>query len=216
MAKEGRLTVILILASALILSGISAIFPWMILIILSILAWLLAGFMMYFFRDPTRTIPDVENAILSPADGQVLSIEEIEEDEFLHQPVNKISIFMSPLNVHINRIPISGQVDFLRYQPGKFLAAYRPESSAENEQAVIGITGNGVNILFKQIAGILARRIVCGLAEGEQVKIGEKFGLIKLGSRVEVYLPKKLKVTVELNQRVTGGESILGVIENGK
>lgn len=171
-------------------------------------------FLMYFFRDPERRSPANDRYVLSPADGRIISIEKVAEDEFLHDTVQRISIFMSPLNVHVNRIPVNGTVQYYRYKKGKFLAAYTPESSAENEQTVIGIQNGNFKVLFKQIAGVLARRIVCRLTEGDTVKQGARFGLIKLGSRVDVFLPLSVKIRVEMNQRVTAGESILGEIEN--
>jgi phosphatidylserine decarboxylase len=181
-------------------------------LVLAILFWGLTFFLSYFFRDPERHPPENEHYILSPADGRVISIEKVTENEFLHDTVNKISIFMSPLNVHINRVPINGRVQHYRYKKGKFFAAYKPESSAENEQTVIGIQNGEFKLLFKQIAGVLARRIVCNLQEGDTVKQGVKFGLIKLGSRVDIFFPVSVKIRIEMNQQVTAGESILGEI----
>jgi len=215
LAKEGRSLIIPFLISALILTLSTFFFRWGILFVLSMISWISVGFLIYFFRDPERMIPANENIILSPADGRILSIENIHENEYLHELVQKISIFMSPLNVHINRIPLSGRVEYFRYQPGKFLAAYRAESSTENEQAIIGISNGQTRLLFKQIAGVLARRIVCQLKKDEPVRLGERFGMIKFGSRVELFLPHQIKVQVKLNQSVKGGETILGVILDG-
>lgn len=216
MAREGLTHVLPFLLLAIIFSGITYFFPVIILVLLSVIFWLGTFFMIYFFRDPMRKIPNDELAIVSPADGKVLSIEETEENEFLNERVQKISIFMSPLNVHINRIPLNGTVDYFRYMKGKFLAAYKPESSAENEQTIIGITHPDTKVLFKQISGVLARRIVCHLKKGDGVTKGMKFGLIKLGSRVEIFLPLNIKVLVVNNQRVIGGESIIGVIKHDR
>lgn len=215
MAKEGRRTVFSLLLLGIIFSIFSIIKPYWFLIIPAIIFWLFSGFVTYFYRDPERKIPQEKNAILAPADGKVVSIEDVQENDFLHDTVTRISIFMSPLNVHINRIPVSGQVDYVRYKPGKFLAAYRPEASAENEQAAVGITNGTFKILFTQISGVLARRIICNVKEGDQVQQGHRYGMIQLGSRVDVYLAKNVEVKVGINQRVQGGLSILGVIQNG-
>lgn len=216
LAREGMTHVLPFFLMAIVFTGSACFYPIFFLVLLAILFWVGTFFLIYFFRDPMRMIPDNALAIVSPADGKVLSIEEVEENEFLNERVHKISIFMSPLNVHINRIPISGSVDYFRYMKGKFLAAYKPESSAENEQTIIGITHPAVKILFKQISGVLARRIVCHLKTGDQVEKGMKFGLIKLGSRVEIFLPLKIKVQVVNNQQVVGGESIIGVIQHDR
>lgn len=214
MARDGFPMILTFLAASIL-----AVILWIgtsgwFFLVLTLILGGLTLFLMYFFRDPERHAPANDHYILSPADGRVISIEKVTEDVFLHDTVQRISIFMSPLNVHVNRIPINGTVRYYRYKKGKFLAAYTPESSAENEQTVIGIQNGDFKILFKQIAGVLARRIVCHLKEGDTVKQGAKFGLIKLGSRVDVFLPVSVKIRVEMNQRVTAGESILGEIEH--
>jgi len=214
LAKDSHLELIPFLSVAVILTGFTFFYSSTILIVFSIIAWVLVGFLLFFYRDPDRQLPADKNAIIAPADGKILSIEKVTENEFLQAPAIKISIFMSPINVHVNWIPISGQVEYYRYQKGKFLKAYVPESSAENEQTIIGINNGQVKVLFKQISGILARRIVCRVKEGDRVERGMKFGLIKLGSRVDIFLPIQIKVHAKLNQRVVGGESILGVLQN--
>lgn len=185
-----------------------------ILIAIGIFLWL---FSLYFFRDPDRKNPSdlKENQILSPADGKVVVIEEIinkeknifEKDE----PLMQISIFLSPLNVHVNRIPLNGKVKFLKYVKGEYLVAFDPKSSERNERSEIGIeneaTGN--KILFKQIAGFVARRIVYDIGEGSDVKAGERFGMIKFGSRVDIIVRRETKIFVKLDQIVTGGETII-------
>lgn len=216
MAREGLILVLPFLFLAIIFSGIAYFYPFLILLVISVIFWAGTFFLIYFFRDPERTIPGDELAIVSPADGKVLSIEETVENEFLNERVQKISIFMSPLNVHINRIPISGKVDYFRYMKGKFFAAYKPESSAQNEQTIIGITHPKVKVLFKQISGVLARRIICYLKIGDSAQKGRRFGLIKFGSRVEMFLPLKIKVHVVNNQQVVGGETIIGVIQHDR
>ena len=135
--------------------------------------------------------------------------EEIEENEFLGGPAKLIAIFLSPLNVHVNRIPISGKVSYFKYIEGEFIAAYDHKSSEKNERTVIGISGKKFKVLFKQISGFVARRIVCDLKPGDNVAIGEKFGMIKFGSRTDVIVPLNSLIKVSVNQHVTGGETIL-------
>jgi len=178
---------------------------------LSFLLLFLALFFAYFFRDPERQIPSDENLILSPADGKIVAIETASEPLFLKSQAQKISIFLSPLDVHINRIPVSGKVDYFSYLPGKFLAAYKDKASTDNEQTAIGISSPNGKILFKQIAGILARRIVCRLKPGQDVHAGEKFGMIRFGSRVDIFLPEGLELKVQKGDKVTGGETIMAV-----
>lgn len=183
--------------------------PW--LWFLSFLLLFLTLFLAYFFRDPERQIPSGENLILSPADGKIVAVKTISEPLFLKSQAQKISIFLSPLDVHINRIPASGKVGFLSYFHGKFLAAYKDKASTDNEQTAIGISTSYGKILFKQIAGVLARRIVCRLKVGQEVKAGERFGMIRFGSRVDVFLPEGLELKVQMGDKVTGGETVLAI-----
>ena len=178
---------------------------------LSFLLLFLALFFAYFFRDPEKQIPFGENLILSPADGKIVAIETASEPLFLKSQAQKISIFLSPLDVHINRIPVSGKVDYFSYLPGKFLAAYKDKASTDNEQTVIGISSSNGKILFKQIAGILARRIVCRLKPGQDVHAGEKFGMIRFGSRVDIFLPEGLELKVQKGDKIVGGETVIAV-----
>ena len=173
----------------------------------------LTVFIMYFFRDPERTIPEGANNILSPADGKVVDIREHFEGEFLQEKCTRVSIFLSVFNVHVNRIPIAGAVKYFRYQKGAFVNAYKSDASEINEQTVIGIENGKCNILFKQIAGLIARRIVCNIREGDTVNLGERFGIIKFGSRVDIFFPKNVEVKVKLKEKVKGGQSIIGVIK---
>jgi phosphatidylserine decarboxylase len=167
-------------------------------------------FTLNFFRDPNRITPNEPNIIVSPADGKVVQIIRFKEDEFLHCNAIQVSIFMSPLDVHVNRFPISGTIRLFRHIPGKHLVAFEDKSSALNERTHIGIERNGFKVLFKQIAGTVARRIVADLQVGQTAVIGERFGMIKFGSRVDVIMPAETIVTVALNDRVRAGESILG------
>jgi phosphatidylserine decarboxylase len=184
------------------------------LIVLSVLSVGMTGFTAYFFRDPERTIPNVPDAVLSPADGKVIEIQNEFEKEYVKAPTTRISIFLSVFDVHINRIPMDGTIRYFRYHKGSFVKAYKREASSVNEQTVIGIENRKTKILFKQIAGILARRIVCHVREGGIVKRGERFGMIKFGSRVDIFLPKEFEIKVKLNQKVKGGLSIIGVMIN--
>src|SRR5690554_5224093 len=161
-----------------------------------------------FFRNPRRRISEQENIVLAPADGKVVVIEEVEEPEYFKDKRIQVSIFMSPVNVHINRNPVSGRVSFVKYHPGKYLVAWHPKSSTLNERTTIAVqSAHGPEILFRQIAGALARRIVWYVKENDEVKQGEEFGFIKFGSRVDVFLPLGTKVHVTIGDKVTGGIS---------
>lgn len=181
---------------------------------LTIFLWL---FTMYFFRDPDRKIPAAykQGDIISPADGKVVVIEEVinKEDNLFPkgETLNQVSIFLSPLNVHVNRIPLSGTVTFLKYISGEYLVAFDHKSSERNERSEIGITGRNDNekILFKQIAGFVARRIVYDVSEGSNVNAGERFGMIKFGSRMDLLMRKDYKVKVSIGQMVTAGETLI-------
>lgn len=166
-----------------------------------------------FFRNPSRSFSAGEHLVICPADGKVVVIEETEEGEYFKDKRLQVSIFMSPVNVHINRNPISGVVKFFKYHPGKYLAAWNPKSSTENERTTTVVEHkSGVPVLFRQIAGALARRIVWYVKEGDQVVQTEQFGFIKFGSRVDVFLPVGTKVNVELNQVVKGGITTLATL----
>ena len=168
-------------------------------------------FTIYFFRNPARTPPSSENAIVSPADGRVLEVTSLLENRFLHREAVKISIFMSLFDVHVNRSPMSGRIIERVYQPGKFFAANTDKSSLLNEQnALLLCSGDGFEILFIQIAGIIARRIVCYPQEGNVLKMGQIFGMIRFGSRVDIFLPTNVDIRVRAGDHVRAGETILG------
>jgi phosphatidylserine decarboxylase len=175
-----------------------------------ILSFLLFVIIVQFFRSPNLTITTDENAVLCPADGKVVVIEEADETEYLKDRRIQLSVFMSPVNVHVNRNPVAGVVKYFKYHPGKYLVAWHPKSSTENERTTI-VTENsaGVPVLFRQIAGALARRIVWYVKEGDKVEQGEQFGFIKFGSRVDLFLPLGSTINVELGQVVKGGKTIL-------
>ena len=162
-----------------------------------------------FFRNPSRTTPNDDNAIIAPADGKVVVIEEVEETEYIKGKCRQISIFMSPVNVHVNRYPVSGEVLYEKYHPGKYLVAWHPKSSTENERTTVVVAHKNGNVLFRQIAGALAKRIVNYANVGHKATAGAEFGFIKFGSRIDIYLPLEAKVTVNLNQKTTGGETII-------
>jgi|SRR5580704_618405 phosphatidylserine decarboxylase len=163
-------------------------------------------FVFYFFRDPERTIPSDPGAVVSPADGKVVVIVEEPHDG---RPGQRISIFLSIWNVHIQRAPVAGKVSSVVYRPGKFLGAYKAAASSENEQNVISILTPLGPMMFKQIAGAIARRVICWKREGEAVALGDRIGMIRFGSRVDVWLPPEAKIAVQKGQMVKGGESIL-------
>lgn len=213
----GRSTVIKALVITLAIDLIALMIPNEIAkVVLLIISILFIWFTLYFFRDPIRHLPDElgENDIISPADGRVMMIEEVEENEFLKQKAKVIGIFLSPLNVHVNRIPVSGKVKYYRYVKGQFIKAFDPDSAVKNERTEIGIEGRKFKVLFKQITGFVARRIVCDLRVGDNVSIGEKFGMIKFGSRTDVIFPYNSNIKVSVNQKVTGGETILAEVLN--
>ncbi len=163
-----------------------------------------------FFRSPSRKIPTNEKHVLAPADGKVVVIEETTEEEYLKDRRIQVSIFMSPVNVHVNRTPVKGVIDFFKYHPGKYLVAWHPKSSTENERTtVVAKTDSGIPILFRQIAGAMARRIRWYISEGDGVDQGQEFGFIKFGSRVDVFLPLDAKVKVNIGQKAVGGITVL-------
>jgi phosphatidylserine decarboxylase len=178
--------------------------------IVYILSFVLFIIILQFFRSPSFPIQLDEKNVLCPADGKVVVIEETEESEYLKDKRIQISVFMSPVNVHVNRNPIAGVVKYFRYHPGKYLVAWHPKSSTENERTTVVIENSkGVPILFRQIAGAMARRIVWYVKEGDKVEQGQQFGFIKFGSRVDVFLPLGTKINVGIGEVVKGGRTIL-------
>jgi len=178
--------------------------------IVYILSAILFLIILQFFRSPRVHISTDEKNVLCPADGKVVVIEETDETEFLKDRRIQISVFMSPVNVHINRNPITGVVRYFHYHKGKYLVAWHPKSSTENERTTIAIQNSaGVTVLFRQIAGALARRIVWYVKEGDKVEQGQQFGFIKFGSRVDVFLPLGTKINVAIGEVVKGGRTVL-------
>lgn len=165
-----------------------------------------------FFRHPMRKIITHPSHVLCPADGKIVTIEEVVEDEFYNEKRIQISIFMSPVNVHLNRFPISGVVDYFKYHEGDYLVAWHPKSSQLNERTTVVIHNEKISVLVRQIAGYVARRIVCYAKENTSFVQGEELGFIKFGSRVDVFVPLNSKIKVQLNQKVRGGKTVLAEI----
>jgi len=211
--KEGYTTIAVSLLVIFVLNAIIdyrfADITWLRWLVY-ILSFALFITVLQFFRNPSRTFTSEKNSVICPADGKVVVIEETTEGEYFKDKRLQVSIFMSPVNVHINRNPISGVVKFFKYHPGKYLAAWNPKSSTENERTTVVVEHeNGTPVLFRQIAGALARRIVWYVKEGDVVEQGKEFGFIKFGSRVDIFLPLGTKVNLELNQVVKGGITVL-------
>jgi len=177
-----------------------------VLLLLLLPVW---GIVLYFFRDPERAIPAGEELVLSPADGEIVAIDEVNEPLFIQGPAVRISIFMSLWDVHVNRSPVAGTVGLVRHVPGKFLQAFRPEASQVNEHILLGLQVGEQRVLVKQIAGIMARRCVNYAAVGERLKRGQRFGLIRFSSRVDLFLPPGVQLCAQVGDQVKGGVSIL-------
>ncbi|NNE70473.1 MAG: phosphatidylserine decarboxylase family protein [Rhodothermales bacterium] len=181
-------------------------------LLLTVLGVLVFGFTLWFFRDPSRTPP--ENAghlLLAPADGKVVEIVLEEEPLYLKGPARRISVFLSPLNVHVNRSPAEGVIEYDQYVPGEYLVAWHPKASEKNERSQLGLRHtSGTPVLFKQIAGAVARRIVYHVGVGDTLKAGERFGIVKFGSRMDIIVPPHIPVFAEVGDRVVAGETILG------
>lgn len=169
-------------------------------------------FAVSFFRNPKRNLLNDDSKIISPADGKVVVMEEVFEPEYFNGKRLQVSIFMSPSNVHVNRVPIAGAVKYAKYHDGKYLVAWHPKSSTENERTSIVIENNNIDVLMRQIAGKVARRIVYYIKEGDTVEQGYDFGFIKFGSRVDLFLPVDTKINVQLGQKVKGGITVIGEV----
>jgi phosphatidylserine decarboxylase len=214
LAKEGFSTIIVVFGfSLLVIFAISFAPGWVGYIVYPILA-VLCGLVLYFFRDPDRTTPDDNSLIISPADGKVVLIQNVNEDEYVGEEVTQVSIFLSPLNVHVNRNPLSGLLEYVKYYPGKYLMAWEDHASEMNERAHFGVMhSSGMKMMFKQITGFMARRIVYNIEEGDRLKAGERFGIMKFGSRMDLLLPKNVEINVKIGDKTVAGESIIGKIQ---
>ncbi|MBI3378378.1 MAG: phosphatidylserine decarboxylase family protein [Nitrospirae bacterium] len=206
LASEGYPYIIIFAATtivALLLGG-----KWMV-----IAPFVITVFMFYFFRDPERETPEGEGFFISPADGRIILIKDVFEKEHLKADVKEISIFMSPFNVHVNRAPCDGKIKNIQHNKGKFMAAYKDQASFKNENIEMTLDTKYGDILVRQVAGYVARRAVCRANTGDSLKRGERYGIIKFSSRLDVYLPKDTAIKVKLGDRVRAGETIIGVIE---
>jgi len=213
MAKEGLSFILPVSIFSLVLF---LLFVWLgniISLLGAIIFFIFGMFFLFFFRDPEREVPEGENLILAPADGKVILIKPLENLEFMGGGETLVSVFMSLFDVHVNRVPISGVVKYFKYNPGKFLPAFKDKASSENEQTELGLENEHGKVVLKQIAGIIARRIVCKLKQGDLVKAGDRFGMIKLGSRLDLFLPENVQIKVKLDHKVRAGETIIGVFQ---
>ena len=211
--KEGYPSLLITLLFAAVLNGLVFFFANDIMVV-KVLAYALSAFLLIvilqFFRSPTRNWVQRDGDIISPADGKVVVIEEVEETEYFNEKRIQVSVFMSPVNVHINRYPIAGKLKYFKYHPGLFLVAWHPKSSTDNERTTAVVEDNkGRSILFRQVAGALARRIVFFDQEGKECVQTEECGFIKFGSRVDLYLPLDANLNVKLNETVKGGITTL-------
>ena len=185
--------------------------PWTI--VPASLLTLLAAFVFYFFRDPEREIPSGEGAVISPGDGKIIDIQEVEEPSFIEGACRRITIFLSVFNVHVQRAPVSGDVAYREYRPGKYAVAWHPKASEKNERSSLGLMARGHRVLVRQIAGLIARRIVTYPEQGEHVERGERIGLIRFGSRVDLFLPLDWTLDCAVGDKVAGGSTVLARID---
>lgn len=214
MVKEGYPWVLVPLAAGLAAGLLYIFWPTPILLALCGVLLLLTAFMAYFFRDPQREVPKEVGLVVSPADGKVTRVEKLSSDDANSPSV--VSIFLSPFDVHVNRAPIAGEVIDVTYTKGRFIAATSDNASLVNEQNALTIKGEKMTVVCKQIAGVLARRIVCWRRPGDKLELGERFGLIKFGSRTDLVLPGEVEVLVKVGERVSGGVTVIGRYLDGK
>lgn len=215
LAKEGFSTIIVVFVFSISVGYAVSFAPvWVWYIIYPILT-ALCLLILYFFRDPDRSPPDDPNLIISPADGKVVLIQRVQENEYMKSPATQISIFLSPLNVHVNRNPVSGKLEYLTYHPGKYLMAWEDHASEMNERAHFGVKHpSGTMLLYKQITGFLARRIEYHVKKGDQLQAGDRFGIMKFGSRMDVLIPDHCELKVKKGDNTIAGESVLAVIKS--
>ncbi|MCP4725934.1 MAG: phosphatidylserine decarboxylase family protein [bacterium] len=216
MAREGYPFLAGSLGGAAIIGLIGAIISSTVLTYIALVLLFAGLFMLIFFRDPDREITAGSDDIVSPGDGLVVSIVDEQDNDYFKGQVKRISIFLSVFDVHVNRVPIDGEVDMFKYSKGQFKAAFKEDASEKNEQTVIGIVKDNRKVVFKQIAGLIARRIICYLEEGQTVKKGDRCGLIRFGSRVDVIVSPDVEILVKKGQRVKGGKSIIGKFNDEK
>ena len=207
--------VVLIVLIIMLLNAFLENTHWTILAGLIIIGVIVIGWAISFFRVPTnRKINRDENAVVSSADGEIVAIEEMEEKEYFHDKRIQVSVFMSAYDVHVNWFPMDGVVSYVKYHPGKKLFAINPKSSELNERNSVAVKdAQGREVLFRQVAGVMARRIVCNIKEGDKAEVGKEFGMIKFGSRVDFFLPTDADIQVEIGDKVTGQETILAYLK---
>ena len=212
-SKEGFGTIAVVVVFSGVIAYGASFLPDLLAYFVYAALGILCFLTIYFFRDPDRETPDDDSLIISPADGKVVLIKSVEESEYMNQPATQVSIFLSPLNVHVNRVPFSGDIEYVKYSPGQYLMAWEDHASELNERAHFGVKHtSGTKMLFKQITGFLARRIVFYLEEGDKVKAGERFGIMKFGSRMDLILPENVDIMVKKGDKTVAGESIIGKI----
>lgn len=215
--KEGYkiifISLVSFVAAIILIDEFTASIPWLRMTLMLVVLFFFV-MILQFFRNPKRTVALNESHIIAPVDGKVVVIEEVFEAEYFKDKRLQVSIFMSPINVHVTRYAMSGKINFSKYHPGKYLVAWHPKASTENERTTVVIENNTFGeILYRQIAGALAKRIVNYAQEGTQVTQGEDAGFIKFGSRVDLYLPLGTKVNVKLNEKAVGGKTIIAIKE---
>ncbi|MFB0517342.1 MAG: phosphatidylserine decarboxylase family protein [Candidatus Neomarinimicrobiota bacterium] len=210
MAPEGR-AILLPLLFLAVLAGLGLLWlPYPVMKVVAGFFWILAGLALFFFRDPVRVPPADALAVVSPADGRVVAVKPVIHDQHLGGKALQISIFLSLFDVHVQRVPMDARVEATVYHPGRFLAAFRPRASEENEQAVTLFTGKGGKFTVKQIAGILARRIICHMRPDSSVRRGDRLGFIRFGSRVDIIVPYDFELRIKVGERVKGVATVLG------
>jgi phosphatidylserine decarboxylase len=212
-AKDGVPVIVAALFLSLVIVAIGWLLNNNVSLLLYLIALFISGFTLFFFRDPERNVPEGP-FVLAPADGKIISIDQVREDKYLGGPANQISIFLSVMDVHVNRYPVSGKVDYVSYHPGKYLVAWHPKASELNERAEFGVRHeSGVKIFFRQITGLVARRIVFHTREGDNVKAGDRFGLMKFGSRMDILLPVEMEILVKAGEKTVGGETVMAKLD---
>jgi len=193
-----------------IITGLLFFFGWKNTAVVSLVLTL---FVLFFFRDPERPVPQGAGVVVSPADGRVIVVKDIFEPTYLKQEVKQISIFLSVFNVHVNRSPIGGTVEVVKYNPGKFHVASVDKASLDNEQTAMVISDGKHKVLVKQIAGLIARRIICYAKPGDAIRLGERYGLIRFGSRVDIFLPRDTDLKVKVGDRIKGSRDVIAVLK---
>ena len=207
--------VLIIVGIIMLLNALLETTHWTILAGLIIIGVIIFVWSITFFRVPTkRKITHEENAVVSSADGEIVAIEEVEEKEYFHDKRIQVSVFMSAYDVHVNWFPMDGVVSYVKYHPGKKLFAINPKSSELNERNSVAVRdAKGREVLFRQVAGVMARRIVCNIKEGDKAEVGKEFGMIKFGSRVDFFLPKDADIQVEMGDDITGQVTVLAYLK---